>query len=146
MRINVTFFDTIWLPTPRIVFVIPVVNILMAVADDVDDVVDRKVVEDKKVSIERSCIETSPIFQPSNIVTGQQKQNANNDEDESADIFLSVSCFHLHRYKTQKIYNCHLCRYKAQIIYKASYNLRQATKKNPPAAEIFSSNGLKFFA
>ena len=31
-----------------------------------------------------------------------------------------------------------LYRYKAQIIYKASYNLRQATKKKSPVAEIIS--------
>ena len=44
--------------------------------------------EDKKVNIERSFTETS-IFQPSNIVAGQQKQNANNDE-EFANIFPSL--------------------------------------------------------
>ena len=47
---------------------------------NVDDAVDRKVVEDKKVSMERSCIGTSPIFKPSNIVADHQKQNANNDD------------------------------------------------------------------
>ena len=31
--------------------------------------------------------ETSPIFRPSKIVAGQQKQNANNDEDEFKNIF-----------------------------------------------------------
>ena len=58
-----------------------------------------------------------------------------------------LSCFHLHRYKTQKMYSCHLYRYKAQIIYKASYNLRQDIKKNPPVAEIFSVQvmDVKFF-
>ena len=49
---------------------------------NVDDAVDRKVINDKKVSIKRSCTEASPIFQPSIIVTGQQRQNANNDEDK----------------------------------------------------------------
>ena len=44
---------------------------------NVDNAVDRKAVENKKVSTERGCIETSPIFQPSNIVAGQQKQNPN---------------------------------------------------------------------
>ena len=59
-----------------------------------------------------------------------------------------LSCFHLHHYKKQKIYSCHLYRYKAQIIYKASYNLRQDIKKNPPVAEIFSVQvmDVKFFA
>ena len=38
----------------------------------------------------RSCIGTSPIFKPSNIVADHQKQNANNDEDEFANIFPSL--------------------------------------------------------
>ena len=57
---------------------------------NVDDAVDCKVVEDKKVSMERNCNKTSPIFKPSNIVTDHQKQNANNDEDELANIFPSL--------------------------------------------------------
>ena len=57
---------------------------------NVDDAVDRKIVEDKKVSIERSCIGTSPIFKPSNTVADHQNQNANNDEDEFANIFPSL--------------------------------------------------------
>ena len=63
-------------------------------------------------------------------------------------ISFPLSCFHLHHYKTQKIYSCHLYRYKAQIIYKAPYNLRQNIKKNPPVAETFSVEvmDVKFFA
>ena len=62
-------------------------------------------------------------------------------------IFFPLSCFHLHRYKTQKIHSCHLYLHKAQVIYHASYNLRQYIKKNPPVAEIFfsASNGRKVF-
>ena len=66
------------------------IDLFLCNVSNVDDAVDRNVVEDKKVSIERSCIETSPIFQPSNIVVGQQKQNANNDKDEFANIFPSL--------------------------------------------------------
>ena len=62
----------------------------------------------KKVSIERSCIETSPIFQLSNIVAGQQKQNANNDEGEFTSIFsLSLASIYTtakHRKYTATIY------------------------------------------
>ena len=62
-------------------------------------------------------------------------------------ISFSLSCFHLNRYKAQKIYTCHLYRHEAQIIYKASNNLRQATKKNPAVAQIFSVQvmDVKFF-
>ena len=62
-------------------------------------------------------------------------------------ISFPLCCFHLHRYKTQKIYSCYLYRYKAQIIYKASYNLREDIKKNSPVAEIFSVQvmDMKFF-
>ena len=97
-------------------------DLFLCNVSNVDDAVDRKIVEDKKVSIERSCIGTSPIFKPSNTVADHQNQNANNDEDEFANIFP--------RYETRKIYSCHLYRYKAQIIYQASYNLRQNIKKN----------------
>ena len=113
------------------------IDLFLCNVSNVDDAADRKVVEDKRVSMERSCIETSPIFKPSNIVADHQKQNANNDEDEFANISPSLSCFHLHRYKTQKIYSCHLYSYKAQIIYKASYNPRQDIKKKLSVAEIF---------
>ena len=65
------------------------IDLFLCNVSNVDDAVYRKVDEDKKVSIERSFIETSPIFQPSNIVAGQQKQNANNDE-EFANIFPSL--------------------------------------------------------
>ena len=58
--------------------------------NNVYDAVDRKVVENKKVSMETSCTGTSPIFKPSNIVADYQKQNANNDEDEFANIFPSL--------------------------------------------------------
>ena len=58
--------------------------------NNVYDVVDRKVVENKKASMETSCIGTSPIFKTSNIVADYQKQNANNDEDEFANIFPSL--------------------------------------------------------
>ena len=63
-------------------------------------------------------------------------------------ISFPLSCFHLHRYKTQKIYSCHLYHYKVQIIYKTSYNLGQDVKKKPPVAEIFSAQvmDVKFFA
>ena len=57
---------------------------------NIDDAVDPKVVEDKKVSTERSCIGTSPILKPSNVVADHQKQNSNNDEDEFATIFPSL--------------------------------------------------------
>ena len=66
------------------------IDLFLCNVSNVDDAVDRKVVVDKKVSIERSCIETSPIFKPSHFVAGQQKQNTNNDEDEFADIFPSL--------------------------------------------------------
>ena len=58
--------------------------------NNVYDVVDRKVVENKKASMETSCIGTSPVFKTSNIVADYQKQNANNDEDEFANIFPSL--------------------------------------------------------
>ena len=57
---------------------------------NVDDAADRKAVEDKNVSMERSCIGTSPTLKPSNIVTDHQNQNANNDEDEFANILHSL--------------------------------------------------------
>ena len=57
---------------------------------NVDDAVDRKVAEDKKVSMERSCIGTSPILKPSNIVADHQGQNDNNDKDKFANIFPSL--------------------------------------------------------
>ena len=59
-------------------------------ASNVDDAVDRKVVKDKKVSMERSCIVTSPTFKSSNIVADHQNQNANNYEDEFANTFPSL--------------------------------------------------------
>ena len=62
----------------------------MCNVSNVDDAVDRKVVENQKVSMKRSCIGTSPIFKSSNIVTDHQNQNANNDEDEFANIFPSL--------------------------------------------------------
>ena len=62
----------------------------MCNVNNVYDAVDRKVVEDKKVSMETSCTGTSPIFKSSNIVADYQKQNANNDEDEFANIFPSL--------------------------------------------------------
>ena len=66
------------------------IDLFLCNVSNVDDAVDRKVVEDKKVSMERSCIGTSPIFKPSNIVADHQNQNANNDEDEFANIFPSL--------------------------------------------------------
>ena len=65
-------------------------DLFLCNVSNVDDAIDRKVVEDKKVSIERSCIGTSPIFKSSNIVAENQNQNANNDEDEFANIFPSL--------------------------------------------------------
>ena len=65
------------------------VDLFLCNVSNVDDTVDRRVVEDKKVSMERSCIGTSPIFKPSNIVADHQKQNANND-DKFANIFPSL--------------------------------------------------------
>ena len=66
------------------------IDLFLCTISNVDDLVDRKVVEDKNVSMERSCIGTSPIFKPSNIVADHQKQNANNDEDEFINIFSSL--------------------------------------------------------
>ena len=80
------------------------IDLFLCNVSNVDDAVYRKVDEDKKVSIERSFIETSPIFQPSNIVAGQQKQNANNDEDEFANIFPSIYTATRHRKYTAAIY------------------------------------------
>ena len=57
---------------------------------NVDNAVDRKVVEDQKINMQRSCTGTSPIFKPSNIAADHQKQNASNDEDEFANIFPSL--------------------------------------------------------
>ena len=51
-----------------------IIDLFLHNASNVDDEVDRKVVEDKKLSVERSCIETSSVFQPSNIVAGEQKK------------------------------------------------------------------------
>ena len=65
-------------------------DLLLCNVSNLDDGVDRKVVEDKKVSMERSGIGTSPIFKPSSIVADHQNQNANNDEDEFANIFPSL--------------------------------------------------------
>ena len=62
----------------------------MCNVSNVDDVVDRKFVEDKKVSIKRSCTVTSSIFQLSNIAVGQPKQNGNSNENEFANIFPSL--------------------------------------------------------
>ena len=56
-------------------------DLLLCNVSNLGDGVDRKVVEDKKVSMERNGIGTSPIFKPSNIVADHQNQNANNDED-----------------------------------------------------------------
>ena len=106
--------------------------------NNVYDAVDRKVVENKKVSMETSCTGTSPIFKPSNIVADYQKQNANNDEDEFANIFPSLLFPSTLLQNTENIQLSAVYCYKAQIIYKASYNLRQDIKKNPPVAEIFS--------
>ena len=66
------------------------IDLFLCNVSNVDDAVDRKVVEDKRVNMKRSCIETSPIFKPSNIVADHQKQNANNDEDEFANISPSL--------------------------------------------------------
>ena len=65
-------------------------DLLLCNVSNLDDGVDRKVVEDKNVSMERSGIGTSPIFKPSSIVADHQNQNANNDEDEFANIFPSL--------------------------------------------------------
>ena len=65
------------------------IDLFLCNVSNVDDAVDRKVVEDKKVSMERSCIGASPISKPSNIVADHQKQNANND-DKFANIFPSL--------------------------------------------------------
>ena len=40
------------------------IDLFLRNVSNVDDAVDRKVVEEKKVSTERNCIETSRIFQP----------------------------------------------------------------------------------
>ena len=66
------------------------IDLFLCNVNNVDDAIDCKVVEDKKVSRERSCIETSPVFKPSNLVADHQKQNAKNDEDEFANILPSV--------------------------------------------------------
>ena len=115
---------------------------------NVDDAVDRKFVEDKKVSMERSCIGTSSIFKSSNIVADHQKQNRNNDENEFANIFPSLSFPSTPLQDTENIQLSAVHCYKAQIIYKDSYNLHQDIKKNLPAAEIFSVQlmEVKFFA
>ena len=62
----------------------------MCNVSNVDDEVNRKVIEDKKASIEISCAEAAPIFRPSNIVVRQQKQNVDNGEVEFLNIF---ACF-----------------------------------------------------
>ena len=66
------------------------IDLFLCNVSNVDDAVDRKVVKDKKVSMEKSCIVTSPTFKPSNIVADHQNQNANNYEDEFANIFPSL--------------------------------------------------------
>ena len=66
------------------------IDLFLCNVSNVDDAVDRKLVEDKKVSKERSCIGTSPIFKPSNIVADLHKQNANNYECEFANILPSL--------------------------------------------------------
>ena len=38
------------------------IDLFLCNVSNVDDAVDRKIIEDKKVSIERSCIGTSPVF------------------------------------------------------------------------------------
>ena len=113
------------------------IDLFLCNVSNVDDAVDRKVVKDKKVSMERVVLGhhqslnhqilslTIKIKMPIIMKTNLQ-------------ISFPLSCFHLHCYKTRKIYSCHLYRYKAQIIYHASYNLRQDIKKNHPVAEIFS--------
>ena len=120
----------------------------MCNVSNVDDAVDRKVAEDKKVSMERSCIGTSPILKPSNIVADHQGQNDNNDKDKFANIFPSLLFPSTLLQNTENIQLSAVYCYKAQIIYKASYNLRQDIKKNPPVAEIFSVQvtDIKLFA
>ena len=66
------------------------IDLFLCNVSNVDDAVDRKIVEDKEVSMERSCIGTSPIYKPSNIVADHQKQTVNNDEGEFANIFPSL--------------------------------------------------------
>ena len=51
---------------------------------NVDDAVDRKVVEAKKYSMVRSCIGTSPIFKPSNIIADHSRKTV----EERADLCL----------------------------------------------------------
>ena len=123
------------------------IDLFLCNVSNVDDAVDRKVVEDKKVSMERSCIATSAIFKTSNIVADHQNQNANNDEDEFANIFPSLLFPSTLLQNTENIQLSAVYCYKAQIIYKASYNLRQDIKKNRPVAEIFSVQvmDVKFF-
>ena len=65
-------------------------DLLLCNVSNLDDGVDGKVVENKKVSMERSGIGTSPIFKPSSIVADHQNQNAKNDEDDFANIFPSL--------------------------------------------------------
>ena len=114
------------------------IHLFLCNVSNVDDAVERKVVEDKKVSMERSFIGTSPIFKSSNIVADHQKENSNNDEDEFANIFPSLLFPSTLLQNTENIQLSAVYCYKAQIIYKASYNLRQDIKKNRPVAEIFS--------
>ena len=123
------------------------VDLFLCNVSNVDDTVDRRVVEDKKVSMERSCIGTSPIFKPSNIVADHQKQNANNDEDEFANIFPSLLFPSTPLQNTENI-QLSSKSLQSNIICKASYNLRQDIKKNHPVAEIFSVQvmDVKFFA
>ena len=104
--------------------------------NNVYDAVDRKVVEDKKVSMETSCTGTSPIFKSSNIVADYQKENANNDEDEFANIFPSL-LFPSTRLQIRE--NIQL----SSILLQSTDNIQgflqpQDIKKNPPVAEIFS--------
>ena len=71
--------------------------------------------------------ETSPIFQPSKIVAGQQKQNANNDEDEFKNIFPWTENIQLPYVSLQSAENV-----------QASYIILEATKTNPAVAEILA--------
>ena len=71
----------------------------MCNVSNVDDEVNRKVIEDKKASIEISCAEAAPIFRPSNIVVRQQKQNVDNGEVEFLNIF---ACFFVSIYTAGK--------------------------------------------
>ena len=60
------------------------IDLFLCNISNVDDAVDRKVVEDKKYSMERSCIGTSPIFKPSNIIADHSRKTI----EERADLCL----------------------------------------------------------